>query len=414
MALDRTILLLIAAILVALLARRLRLPYTVGLVVTGLALALARIGTGTGLTHELIFGAILPPLLFEAAINIHWRELRRDALPVLTLATLGVVISSLVVAAGMEKGLGWPWPAALLFGILIAATDPVAVIAMFKDTGVAGRLRLLVEGESLLNDGVAAVLFALALAWAEVAGASTVTPVQVAQALGLTAGGGVFVGLACGGVALRLAGKTTDHLVETSLTTVAAYGSFLLAEYLHFSGVLATVTAGLFLGNLGVLQADNSARSLSERGRVFVLEFWEFVAFLANSLIFLLIGLRVADIPFRSVGLGALLTAIGLVLVGRALAVYPLCLPFLRSRWRISLRDQHVLFWGGLRGALALALCLSLPRALPMRDEIVIATFGVVVFSVIVQGLTMPRLLLRLAFLPGKTPRGKGHDDGVD
>lgn len=147
---------------------------------------------------------------------------------------------------------------------------------------------------------------------------------------------------------------------------------------------------------------------------MFVLEFWEFVAFLANSLIFLLIGLRVADIPFQSVGLGALLTAIGLVLVGRALAVYPLCLPFLRSRWRISLRDQHVLFWGGLRGALALALCLSLPRALPMRDEIGIATFGVVVFSVIVQGLTMPKLLLRLAFLPGKTPRGKGYDDGVD
>ncbi|MDQ2686354.1 MAG: sodium:proton antiporter [Armatimonadota bacterium] len=401
--LDRTILLLIVAVLVALAARRLRLPYTVGLVVTGLALALARISTGAALTPEFIFGAILPPLLFEAALNIHWTELRCDALPILTLATLGVVISALVVAAGMTHLAGWPWPPALLFGILIAATDPVAVIAMFKDTGVVGRLRLLVEGESLLNDGVAAVLFVLALSWVESSGAA-VTPAGVAQALAWTAGGGILVGLACGGLALMAAGRTADHLVETALTTVVAYGSFLLAEHLHVSGVLATVTAGLVMGNLGVLREQGQRHTLTDRGRAFVLEFWEFVAFLANSLIFLLIGLRVAAIPFRALGVGALIAAILLVLIGRALAVYPLCLPFFRSRRAVPLREQHILVWGGLRGALALALCLSLPRALLFRDEIVIATFGVVAFSVVVQGLTMPWLLRRLALLP-RTPK---------
>lgn len=396
---DRTILLLIVAVLVALAARRLRLPYTVGLVVTGLGLALARIGTGAALTPEFIFGAILPPLLFEAALNIHWSELRRDALPILTLATLGVVISALVVAAGMTHLAAWPWPPALLFGILIAATDPVAVIAMFKDTGVKGRLRLLVEGESLLNDGVAAVLFVLALSWVESSGAA-VTPVGAAQALVWTAGGGILVGLACGGLALMAAGRTTDHLVETALTTVVAYGSFLLAEHLHASGVLATVTAGLIMGNLGVLREQGPRQALTDRGRAFVLEFWEFAAFLANSLIFLLIGLRVAEIPFRALGVGALVAAILLVLAGRALAVYPLCLLFARSHRAVPLPEQHILVWGGLRGALALALCLTLSHSLPFRDEIVIATFGVVAFSVVVQGLTMPWLLRRLALLP--------------
>ena len=198
-----------------------------------------------------IFDVILPPLLFEAALAIHWTELRRDALPVLTLATLGVVISAVVVAAGMVAILGWPIPSALVFGVLIAATDPVAVIAMFTDTGVKGRLRLLVESESLLNDGVAAVLFALVLGWAQTTGGEATTRSQVARALAVTAGGGILVGLLCGGAAIAVAGRTSDHLVETALTTVAAYGSFLAAEYFHLSGVLATVAAGLLMGNLG-------------------------------------------------------------------------------------------------------------------------------------------------------------------
>ncbi len=393
LSIEGVTLLLLVATLVALAARRLRLPYTVGLVVTGLGLALLHFKTAQfALTPHLIYVALLPPLLFEAALSLHWSELRRDALPILLLATLGVVISMLIVAAGMGKLAGWPWQSALVFGALIAATDPVAVIATFKQAGVVGRLRLLVDSESLLNDGVAAVLFVLVLSVAQGGG---VTPLHVTTSLLTTAFGGMAVGLACGGVAVALTGRTEDALVETALTVVTAYGAFLLAEHFHMSGVLATVCAGILMGNVGLLRESESA-VLTPRGREIVIAFWDFAAFFANSLIFLLIGLRLARISFPALGWSALLAAVGLTLVGRALSVYPLCGLLVRSRKRVPLREQHILFWGGLRGALALALVLSLPQSFPMRDAIVIATFGTVAFSVIVQGSTMPWLLRRL------------------
>lgn len=254
----RTVALLVIAIAVAIAARRVALPYTVGLVVAGIALALARVETGPQLTHDIIFDIILPPLLFEAALSIHWNELRRDMLPVLVLSTFGVAISALVVARGMSYFLNWPASSALIFGILIAATDPVAVIAMFKDVGVKGRLRLLVESESLFNDGVAAVLFSLALTWAVAREDAGVGAFSVAE-LFFTSFGGVAIGLAVGGAAILVAWRTADHLVETALTTIAAYGSFLLAERFHCSGVLATVGAGLLMGNLAVLNESRKA-----------------------------------------------------------------------------------------------------------------------------------------------------------
>jgi len=399
--LTHTISFLGVAILVAIVARRVRLPYTVGLVVTGIGLAVTGLETGAMLTHDFIFEVILPPLLFEAALSIRWRELRRDMLPVVVLSTLGVVISAVVVAAGMVKFLAWPAAPAVVFGVLIAATDPIAVLAMFKETGIKGRLRLLVESESLFNDGVAAVLFALVLAWAQASDSSQLDTVTVGRTLVFMTGGGILVGIACGGAAIALAGRTSDHLVEATLTAVAAYGSFLLAENLQFSGVLATVAAGLLMGNLGVLREDENRNIISPDGRAFVIALWEFAAFIANSLIFLLIGLRVAAIPLTSVGARAVLLAIGLGLGGRALTVYPVCLLFRFSTWAIPMREQHVLWWGGLRGALALALALALPPSFPLHDEILITAFGVVVFAVVVQGLTMPWLLLMLKFSQG-------------
>jgi CPA1 family monovalent cation:H+ antiporter len=389
--------LLVAAIIVALIARRLQLPYTVGLVVCGIALALLRIDRAAFLTHDLIYDVILPPLLFEAAINIHWAELRRDALPVLTLATFGTILSAVVVAAGIVFLLGWSLRPALLFGILIAATDPVAVIAMFKDNRVTGRVRLLVESESLFNDGVAAVLFAVVLAWAQATDGLSVTPIEAVRISLFTVGGGVFVGLASAGAVMTLAGRTSDYLVESALTTVSAYGSFLLAEHLQCSGVLATVTAGLLIGNFGVLAKDDRSR-ISRRGREFVLALWDFIAFIANSLVFLLIGLAVASISFAELGITPLIVVISLILVARALTIYPLCLCFKWSRWAISIKTQHILWWGGLRGALGLALALSLPPSVAHRDAIVVAMFAVVIFSVVVQGLTMPLFLRKLAF----------------
>lgn len=383
--------LLVVAIMVALLARRLAMPYTVGLVAAGIGLAPFSSGLAPLLNHDLIYLVILPPLLFEAAINIHWTELRRDLAPILVLSTVGVVISAAVIAFGMHYFLRWPFTAALLFGVLIAATDPVSVIALFKDLGITGRRRLLVESESLFNDGVAAVLFVLVLAWAR----APATPPHAGAALFAVlriSGGGIAVGLLVGAVALLLAGRTLDHLVSAALTTAAAYGSFLIAEHFGLSGVLASVAAGLLIGNVAVL-GQASAKTFSSREREFVLGFWEFAAFLANSLIFLLIGVTVAQVPLLGSGLRSLPVAMVLVLLGRILTVYPLSLIFARTRWAISLKDQHILWWGGLRGALALALALSLPASLPFAYDIRIVTFGVVIFSVLFQGLTMPLLL---------------------
>jgi CPA1 family monovalent cation:H+ antiporter len=391
----RTLALLVVAILVAIAARRLSLPYTVGLVLAGIALTVSRFDSGVALTHDIIFDVILPPLLFEAALNIPWHELRRDMVPVLVFSVLGVVISAAIVMAGMTTLFGWPLESALVFGVLIAATDPVAVIAMFKDTKLGGRLRLLVESESLFNDGVAAVLFGLALAWAQ---AKSSGPLDAGWALVTISGGGIAIGLTAGILGVLIAGRSNEHIVEAAVTIVVAYGAFLSAEHLHVSGVLATVSAGLLMGGLGVRGKD-AWFGFSTEGRSFVLELWEFAAFIANSLVFLLIGLAAARVSFQQVGRGSLGAAIILVLIGRAATVYPLSLLFARSHWKIGFREQHVLWWAGLRGALALALVLALPSEIPQRDSIVIATFAVVTFSVLVQGLTMKPLLRHLRFL---------------
>ena len=389
---DHTVSLLLIAVVVALIARRLRLPYTVGLVLTGIGMRLVHAGHGTALTPHLITEAFLPPLLFEAALTLRWWDLRRDGLPIFVLSTAGVAVSAGLVTLGMVRLAHWPWTAALLFGVLIAATDPVSVIATFKENKIHGRVRLLVESESLFNDGVAAVFFALALALASGGG---LTPVHATFQLAWISLGGIAVGLLCGAVAIGLAGRTEDSLVETALTAVAAYGSFLLADHLGVSGVLATVSAGLLLGNVGVLgEAEESV--LSQRGREVVLAFWDFGAFVANSLIFLLIGLDTARRSFTHLGVTTLALAVGLTLLGRAAAVYPLSGLFARSRLAISRPHQHLLFWGGMRGALALALALSLPGTVAYRTQIVLAAFGVVAFSVVVQGVTMPLLLKRL------------------
>ena len=401
----RALALLGLAILVALAARRLRLPYTVGLALAGAALAATRIDAGLALTHDLIFDVVLPPLLFEAALNLRWDDLKRDLLPVVALSTIGLALCTLVVAGGLAAWLGWPLESALVFGALISATDPIAVIALLRELGVTGRLRLLIEAESLFNDGAAAVLFTLILVWAAHDPGSAQGPLSALTTLLIVAGGGLAAGFGVGLIAVLIAGTSDDHLVETALTAVAAFGSFLIAEHFGASGVLATVAAGLTMGNLGVLGPETELRmAITPRGRTFVLEFWEFAAFLANSLVFLLIGSAMATIDFAREGAFALALVVALALAGRAAAVYPICLAFVRTRWAIPPNEQHLMWWGGLRGALALALALSLPADLPRRDDILISAFAVVAFSVIVQGLTAPLALKGLG-VARKRPR---------
>ncbi|ARN79975.1 cation:proton antiporter [Methylocystis bryophila] len=392
--------LLAVAMLVAIAARRLKLPYTVGLVVVGAALKFSRLDLGEHLTHDLVFDLILPPLLFEAALALSWRDLKRDLVPILVFSTVGALAATFFVAEGMTLLLGWPFASALVFGALIAATDPVATIAMFKDNALHGRLRLLVESESLMNDGAAAVIFVASLAWAGAGAAASADGSSVLSLAGVAVGG-LAIGCLCGGLAILVAGRTSEHLVEAALTTITAFGAFLSAEYFHASGVLATVAAGLVMGNLGVL-ADDEKSYLTNRGREFAVPLWEFIAFLANSVVFLLIGVDLASMPFGAGEAFAIFVAIGVVLLGRAVTIYPLSLLLAPTRWAIPLREQHILWWGGLRGALALALALSLPENLPLRDELRIAAFGVVGFSIVVQGLTMPPLLRRLGLVTSR------------
>jgi CPA1 family monovalent cation:H+ antiporter len=382
--------LLLVAAVVALITRRLRIPYSVGLVIAGIVLAFVPFGPRIALTKDLLFSVLLPPLLFEASFHLHWQQLRRNLPVIAVLATLGVVISAGLTAAGMHYFIHWEWIGALIFGSLIAATDPVSVIATFKEAKSHGRLRVLIEAESLLNDGTAAVAFSVVAALAV---GESLTPAQISERLLATIGGGIICGAVVAFGALLLAGRTTDHLVEITFTTVAAYGSFLLADHLGFSGVLATITAGLVMGNLTQFE------SISPRGLEAVQAFWEYAAFVANSLIFLLIGMHEASQNLLAVWLPAC-AAIAFVTLSRAAAIYPCCLPFARSSLRVSMRHQHALFWGGLRGALALALALSLPAEFRLREQIITISFAVVAFSVFVQGLTMPLLLRQIGEIP--------------
>lgn len=387
---DQIELLLLLAATVAMVCRKFNFPYTVGLVLAGVSMSFLPVVPTLHLTTELLFSTLLPPLIFEAAMLLPWQALRKELPLVLLMASVGLLVAALLTALGMYYGVGWPLLPAAIFGVLIAATDPVSVIATFKDVGVKGRLRLLVESESLFNDGTAAVVFALLLAMVQ--GSAPTVLGLLGNTLWIVLGG-----LLCGGglawLILLLAGRTDDHLVEITLTTVIAYGSFLLAEHFHFSGVLATLTAGLVVG----YRIEQG--TLSEKGREVNEEFWEFAAFVANSLVFLLIGLREAQQHFGGLW-GAIALAIALVTVGRAVVVYPTAWLFAKTNLQVPRPFQHILFWGGLRGALALALALGLPDAVPFREQIVTVSFAVVAFSVIVQGLTMPPLLRRLGLLP--------------
>jgi len=387
--------LLLVACLIAMISRRIGLPYSVGLVAAGLLIAFIPETPQFPLSRDLIFNVFLPPLVFEAALQLPWKQFRRELPVTATLALAGVAVAAATVAAGMHYILGWSWIGAALFAVLIAATDPVAVIAAFKELKAEKRLCIMVESESLLNDGVVAVGFAVI---AGIAAGSSATAGTILPTFLWTMFGGILIGGAVGGVILLLAGRTTDHLVEITLTAIAAYGSFLLAEGFHASGVLASLTAGLLVGNVGQLG------SISDEGRPHVLSAWEFFAFLANSFVFLLIGIEEAAVPLDRLGYLTAALAVLLVLVGRAVSVYPLANLFRPTSLKVSVPYQHVLFWGGLRGALALALALAVPTSVAEREHIIITAFVVVAFSIFAQGLTMPWLVRHLGLIE-QSPR---------
>jgi CPA1 family monovalent cation:H+ antiporter len=390
--------LLSLAALVAIITRRIRLPYTVALVLVGLALAFLPDFLGLNVSSELILAVLIPPLIFEATLQIKWPILRRDFSLVLALAIGGTLLSTLVVGGIVYQVLDIPLLGALVFGALISATDPVAVIAFFRSLGVSKRLSILVEGESLFNDGVAIVLFNMALGAAVVSGNSAEAGLNLSNAilefLRVSLGGlgvGFVLGLVVSYVILK---NVDDHLIETATTLALAFGAYVTAEQFHVSGILAVVAAGLIVGNLG---SQNTSPSTS----LAIDNFWELLAFVANSLVFLLIGIRI-ELGQRLEYFIPIVVAVLAVLLSRAITVYVLAGfhgRLVADYAKVPTAYRHVMFWGGLRGAISLALVLTIGRNLfgaSIAEELQTMTFGVVLFTILVQGTTIETLIRRL------------------
>jgi CPA1 family monovalent cation:H+ antiporter len=383
------VVLVLVTTLVAIVARRRRLPYTVTLVVIGLLIA---IPTALELeaTPELILALFVPPLVFEAAFHLDLNQLRENLVPILMLAVPGVLVATLLVGGMTALGAGMAFGTAVVFGALISATDPVAVVSLFRALGVPQKLALTVEGESLFNDGTAIVVFRIALAAALT---GVFDPLSGLTDFLRVALGGIGVGLVLGWLTAQLMARLEDRLIVTSLTTILAFGSYVAAEYFHVSGVLAVVVAGILCGNVGMANASPSTK-------IMMFNLWEYLAFLANSLVFLLIGLSV-DLALLWNNLGAIGVAVLAVLGSRAMVVYgfPWLGRLLGREFHFPLGWRHVLFWGGLRGAISLALALSLPVTMPARGQLQAMTFGVVLFTLLAQGTTIQLLLERLGLI---------------
>ena len=375
------------AVLVAMVTRRIHVPLTVVLAVAGLLaselgpdLAVAGLLTGEGF-KELLVDIFLPILIFEAALGLSTREFMRNLLAIVVLASVALVISTALVGAALTLALGVPLLAALLFGALISATDPVAVVAVFRELGVPKRLLTLVQGESLLNDGVAIVLYNILLLGA-VTGVLSVGKGIAEFAIVIV--GGLLTGSVIGVVAVMLL-RGLDRLPAAALSIAVAYGSFVFAEsVLHASGVMAAVAAGITIGGLMESRAQQPVRELLR-------DLWDALGYIANALLFLFIGLAL-DFELLRENLAAIGVAIAAVLVSRPLVVFPLVTVLEKCAHipRVGNRNSAVIVWGGgLRGGVALALALALPEELAQREQFIAMCGGVVLATLLFNATTI-------------------------
>jgi Na+:H+ antiporter len=395
------IILFIVATAVSIGVRRFHIPYTVGLVLAGLFLGFIHFLQPPHLTKTLLFAVFLPGLLFEGSLHLDFQQLWRNRLTIIFLAVPGVVAAIALTTLILTQAARWlapvqnfSWEYALVFASLIAATDPIAVVAAFKELGAPKRLSMIMEGESLINDGTGIVFFTLSLSLVE---GTRVSFGGLAVDFVSIMGVGLLIGAAVGILVSQVIKRVNDAMIEITLTTLAAYGAFVAADQFHYSGVIAAVTAGLFCGNY-------SLKIMSPSSRIAVESFWDYVAFALNSIVFLLIGFEVHIQALLSTW-QMILVAFLAVTLSRAAVILGASALARFSRERLPWSWSWVLTWGGLRGALPMVLVLSLYQGFPHRELLVTMTFGVVLISILLQGLTMPPLLRWL----GIVKRDEGH-----
>ncbi len=392
---EMVFVLLALSVGVTALAKKANKPYSITLVIIGAIIGILPI---LGIIEEVkeffvtdeifrtvIIAIFLPALLGDASLKLSYQDVRKNRGPIAMLAFLGTFTAFIVTGGLAHLFLSLPLQTALVFGALMAATDPISVLSIFKSLGVNRRLAVIMEGESLINDGVSVVLFKLAAY--TLAAAAAIGPLEAASGVIMfvkVVAGGSFIGLSLGFVFSQIGRYFDDYPLENAFSVVLFYGSYMIAEYLGVSGVIAVVTGGLVLGNYGKVIGMTPTTRLS------ISVFWDTITLAMNSLVFILVGLEIARINIAGYWVHVL-AAIVVVLLGRVAAVY-----LSTAGLKLPAAWKHVLNWGGLKGSLSLALALSLPPDFGERDKLVALTFGVVFFSLVGQGLTITPLIHKL------------------
>ncbi len=398
------------AVFFSILLRKINFPYTIGLVLVGGALGLLSyhiqalaIFKQITLSPEIILYLILPALVFDAAINIDFQVLYKNLVPILLLAVAGLLISAGVIGVGVSLLTTLPFIGALVFGSLISATDPVAVIALFNEIGAPKRLVTLIDGESIFNDATAIVLFTIVMAAAVHPGAARVNLPGASWDFAAVLLGGILVGVVVGVIGSLLNGlERNDIILQITISLIMAYVSFVVSDHVfHFSGVMATLSAGIMM--------SASIEKTFKRSNIETIgHFWDYFSFIANSIVFLLLGLTEFHILKRNVTsneFAMILYVIPVVLAARILGIYTL-IPLYnvinrkRPKQKISSGFQAILFWGGLRGAVPVALVLAIPSNFPHRNLIVHFTLSYILFTLLFQGTTIKGLMKKLGIRP--------------